>query len=92
MWGEVVSCHEAELGVKRAVVAGFEEIVRQARGEEEGDEPGPPAGGGAGETAAQEAVRRRMTVYLSAWMLSPEVDEGRVEAHLAALAEDLRGL
>lgn len=89
-----MSCHEAELGVKRAVVSGFEEIVRQARPGEDGDDTGPPEGGRGrgGEEAAQEAVRRRMTVYLSAWMLSPEVDEGRVEAHLAALAEDMRGL
>ncbi len=46
-----------------------------------------------GRAAAQreEAVRRTMQVYLTAWMLSPEVDEGRVEGHLAQLEADMRG-
>ena len=87
MWGEVAAAHEAELAVKRAVVEGFREVVAEAR------PGGGPAGaerrGGPGEA---DGVRRRMTVYVSAWLLSPEVDDGRVEAHLAALAEDMRGM
>lgn len=61
--------------------------------------PGSAGGGGGshgtgtGRAAAQreEALRRTMQVYLTAWMLSPEVDEGRLEGHLAELEADMRG-
>lgn len=54
---------------------------------------GGSSGGGTGRTAAayEEALRRTMQVYLTAWMLSPEVDERRVEADLAAVNADMRG-
>ena len=58
------------------------------------DEPnGGSRGGGTGRVAAQEeeSLRRRMQVYLTAWLLSPEVEEERVEAHLAALTADMAG-
>ncbi len=32
-----------------------------------------------------------MQVLLTAWMLSAEVDERLVEAHLAAIAADMKG-
>ena len=50
-------------------------------------------GTGTGKVAArqEEALRRRMQVYLTAWLLSPEVQEARVDAHLAVLTADMVG-
>lgn len=49
--------------------------------------------GGTGMAAAQreEKLRRTMQVYVVAWLLSAQVDEQRVEAHLALISADMRG-
>ena len=153
MAAEVHAMHQAELGVKAAVLRGCEQVVGECRsavllggsslllldwcccwcvllgcmaltrlsflppaatagdlraadrpdGEPGGGATGSstggrgsgslPGGAATGRAAAQkeEALRRTMQVYLTAWMLSPEVDERRVEAHLAALEADMRG-
>eukprot|EP00887_Chlorella_sp_A99_P007678 scaffold20.g7678.t1 len=102
MLREVHAMHEAELAVKRAVVRGFEQ---QAAGDPDtaprigqARHIGSSGGGGGRErmrpataTDEEERLRRRLQVYLSAWLLSPEVDGARVDTHLAALDEDMKG-
>lgn len=44
-----------------------------------------------GAAQREDALRRTMQVYLTAWMLSPEIDERRVEGHLAQVEADMRG-
>lgn len=51
----------------------------------------PIGGTGRQAVAAEERLRRRMQVLLTAWMLSAEVDERLVEGHLAAIAADMKG-
>lgn len=36
-------------------------------------------------------LRKQLQVYLTAWQLSPQVDDDRVAAHRAALTDDMRG-
>lgn len=60
------------------------------------DPPDGEAGGGGGGTgrqaaAREEQLRRTLQVYLAAWLLCAEVDERRLEAHLAAVRDDMRG-
>lgn len=38
-----------------------------------------------------DKLESTMQVYITAWLLSPEIDERRVEAHLACITEDMRG-
>ena len=63
----------------------------------EADQPAEGSGGGGGgrtgraAAAREAALRRTMQVYLTAWLLSPEVDERRVEAHLAAVRQEMQG-
>lgn len=73
--------------------AGDLRAADQPDGEAGSGSGGGSHGTGTGRAAAQreEALRRTMQVYLTAWMLSPEVDEGRVEGHLAELEADMRG-
>lgn len=56
-------------------------------------ESGGAGSGGTGRQAAarEERLRRTLQVYLAAWLLCAEVDERRVEAHLAAVRDDMRG-
>jgi hypothetical protein len=48
-------------------------------------------GNGSGGGDMEGRQKRLMQVYISAWMLSPEVDDGMVAAHLGTLAEEMRG-
>lgn len=102
---ELQSMHAAELEVKQQVMAGFRQLVeRQASADGDGDDSklrphgsASVAGGGGRErqrisSADHETlVRRRCNVYLCAWLLSPEVDDDTVAAHLAALGDDMLG-
>ncbi|KAL4437496.1 hypothetical protein ABPG77_003477 [Micractinium sp. CCAP 211/92] len=88
MLAEVHAQHRNELAVKAGVVQGCHQIVGDLGA---ADRPGSGGGTGQRAAAAEERLRRRMQVLLTAWMLSAEVDERVVEAHLAAIAADMKG-
>jgi hypothetical protein len=50
-----------------------------------------PAGIGAAAAQREQRLRRTMQVYLTAWVLSPRVDERLAEAHLARLGAEMKG-
>lgn len=46
---------------------------------------------GAAAAQREQRLRRTMQVYLTAWVLSPRVDERLEEAHVARLREEMKG-
>jgi hypothetical protein len=48
-------------------------------------------GAGARAGAADDEAKGRLTVYLSAWLSKPSMDEGRVEHLLLVLTDDMAG-
>ncbi|KAL4452097.1 hypothetical protein ABPG75_007759 [Micractinium tetrahymenae] len=92
MLAEVHTQHRSELAVKAGVVEGCQQIVGDLRAADRPDSGGTTSGGtGRQAAAAEERLRWRMQVLLTAWMLSAEVDERLVEAHLAVIAADMKG-
>lgn len=87
MLREIERMHQAEVGVKRAVVQGFAAAGGAAEGRRGG---GGGGGGGAGAGAGErgDALEARLQVHIAAWMLCTEVEEGRVAESLALLTED----
>ena len=85
------SCHELSHSCMHALLLWLAAgDLRAANRLGTGSEGGP---GGTGRQAAQreERLRRSMQVYVTAWLLSAEVDERRAEGHLAVMAADMRG-